>query len=793
MFWLFLTGCCRNPVDPILNAPYETTAPAGDSIVIPIEEMIVDSTLSIDELIIRAESNSQDVSIETTKTDLIISSDLDTDATITFTAIDKCDTEASLRFDVTFGAGTIEDGECGKTFTYTPQGQVNGVSVAGEFSDWEPIELEELDDGSYQVDLSIAKGAYAYKFIEHSSNANNWVCDPNADMYQCDEGTGWQPDCISGQVTCNSVLRVADCQTARLELTNLEHDGDSLRFSAIGLDGSVSTVQVELNGNAIDSDWSDNTLELTIDDLPTGRNLITLTPFNADNQTGQVLNIPIWNDDFELDNATMYFAFVDRFNNGDASNDNPYGANWETGDYLGGDWKGLINKLDYLESLGVDILWLTAPWDNADGIFEGDCNMTITGYHGYWPKSPTQLEPQFGDEDTLRELIESAHSRHMRVLVDWVGNHVHEDHPYAIDNPTWFTDYHLCRENDNWNQAPETCWFAPYLPTLRYYQTAPIERMVEDAIQFAKDYNIDGFRVDAVKHIPHAVHHNFQTRIEEEIEHKDVGGSFEFYTVGETFSGDRGLLASYVSDTMLDGQFEFGNYWAILSAFARNETPLYQAEADVQSSLEFYGGAAMSHFLGNHDVERFISHAAGEVGSLYGDGLCPADTWRGPATSPSYYEPYARLRLAWVYLLSIEGPALIYYGDEIGLPGYHDPDNRQMMTFDLNEDQAGTLDIVQSMGQIRHDYPELTQGDRIIWWGETDDDVLAIARHSNSGESLVIINRSWSSRTISNGLSWAGLSDGNWNDVLNGGSFNASNDSLTIELPPMTARVLIKD
>ena len=65
MFWLFLTGCCRNPVDPILNAPYETSAPAGDSIVIPIEEMIVDSTLSIDELIIRAESNNQDVSIET--------------------------------------------------------------------------------------------------------------------------------------------------------------------------------------------------------------------------------------------------------------------------------------------------------------------------------------------------------------------------------------------------------------------------------------------------------------------------------------------------------------------------------------------------------------------------------------------------------------------------------------------------------------------------------------------------------------------------------------------------------
>ena len=108
--WLFLTGC-RNPVEPILNAPYETTAPVGESIIIPIEEIIVDSTLPINELSIRAESNSPDVTVDTSKTEITISASQDADATITFTAVDKCETEATLRFDVTFGAGTVDEGE----------------------------------------------------------------------------------------------------------------------------------------------------------------------------------------------------------------------------------------------------------------------------------------------------------------------------------------------------------------------------------------------------------------------------------------------------------------------------------------------------------------------------------------------------------------------------------------------------------------------------------------------------------------------------------------------------------
>ena len=135
---------------------------------------------------------------------------------------------------------------------------------------------------------------------------------------------------------------------------------------------------------------------------------------------------------------------------------------------------------------------------------------SYSGYHGYWPDG-TGLEEHFGDEDALRALIEGAHARNMRVMVDWVANHVHEDHPWYTDHPDWFNDAYICEEDedgdgvDNWTQRTETCWFASYLPDIDYTQPEPLAEQVEAAIAFADDYEIDGYRVDAVKHVPHSV------------------------------------------------------------------------------------------------------------------------------------------------------------------------------------------------------------------------------------------------------------------------------------------------
>jgi glycosidase len=810
-----LSGCCGSATAPLLNDPASTETPIDTPITYALSELVVDSSLPEEELRYSVDVSDPDgltADISGGTLTLSPSDGWEGVAAVDVTVLDECDQQSTISFDLTVGDGVLgepQDDPCSTSFHHTPGGAVDAVYVAGDFNDWDPeaTPLTNNGDGSYSAWLQLDPGSYGYKFVEVSGSGQGWTCDADGPLRQCDEGYSWSAGCALDDGGCNSMVTVDTCDAPSLTLDSLDIDrqASTIDLSIDWASGSsraeLSTIAITVDGLPISTPaWdTSESLAVRISGLSEGRHTVRVAASDEDGVEAEPLYVPVWTDDRRWDRGLMYFAFVDRFDNGDTSNDEEYGTNIYYGDYLGGDWAGLTQRLDYLDSLGVTVLWLTAPWDNPEGSFGGDCGIEVTGYHGYWPASSGSagaLEEHFGDEASLRGLIDDAHGRGMRVLVDWVGNHVHDEHPLASERPEWFTEQAVCSDANNWNDIPETCWFTPYLPTVRYYDPEPLERFVRDAVDFAKEYEIDGFRVDAVKHMPHSVHFNLDALIEAEIEHSAAGGDEDFYTVGETFSGDRALIASYVNEDELDGQFDFNTYWSILSTIARSEGDVYELEQTFDDSRAAYGGATMSIFLGNHDVERFIAHAAGEVGSLYGDGLCPTGDWRGPDSAPEWDEPYQRLKLAWTWLLTHEGLPLIYYGDEIGIPGYHDPDNRQLMRFDgaLSGREAGVLAHVQSLGQARQDYPELLSGERTIWWGDPDPDVLAWARSSDDGESLVIINRSGSERTLDNALSWAGLSPGaRFTDILTGESFAASGDALTVVVPAWGSRVLIAE
>ncbi|MFT5681685.1 MAG: glycosidase [Myxococcota bacterium] len=806
-------GCCRNTIAPVLNDPADRAMDEDTTITWDLTELVVDSTLPEDELIFSVEvsdPDNVDLSLDGTTLSLTPLDGFEGVIDVTVTALDACETTGAVTFDLTIGDGIIttdSDAPCATGFTTTPQSDPAAVFLAGDFNDWDAsvTPLTDNGDGTWSVFLELEAGSYTYKFVEDDGGGGQaWNCDEDA-LRQCDEGYEWQRECTLGVESCNSLVVVADCALPTLDVTGLTIDRDAgsvaatIDFATGGSGAALASASVTLDGAPVSASWDGTSpLSLSLTDLTATRHTLRITATDADGNEADPLYIPFWLDDRDWASGMMYFAFVDRFANGDTSNDNPYGTNIETGEYLGGDWQGLIDRLDDLDDLGVTVLWLTAPWDNPAGTFDADCGATITGYHGYWPSSATNLEEHFGTEDTLATLIDEAHARNMRVLVDWVGNHVHDDHPWVAEHPEWFTTPALCTADDNWNDIPETCWFATYLPTIRYYEIEPLVESVEIAIDFAQEYGIDGFRVDAVKHIPHSVHYNMQALIRDRIEHTDAGGDEDFYTVGETFSGDRDLIMSYVWDGELDGQFDFATYWSILSALARDESALYSLEDTFDASAEAFGDATMSIFLGNHDVERFISHAAGEVGSLYGDGFCPDGSWRGPASSPDFDEPYYRLKLAWTWLLTHSGLPLVYYGDEIGLPGYHDPDNRQMMRFDgeLSSRESDVRDHLATLAAARQDHPALYDGEKVVWWRGDDGspDQLAWARSGEHGESLVMINRSWGEYTMTNGLSWAGLTPGTtYTDVLTGQTWSASGDSLTVTIPAWGSVVLVSD
>ena len=787
LFFVLLSGCCRNEIPPILDTPQIREVEADEIWSVPVSDIVLDSSWKLEELTIQVQSSNpailstiEDGWLTLTPT----TTPFNDTTTVTVTVYDQCEQSSTEIFDVQFGTGTPSNYSCIQSFVYDAPQNTTAVFIAGDFNEWNTTShpLTQIDT-LWNIDLELETET-AYKFIVEHEGQQQWTCDPKGDWFQCDFNQDFENSCELGATSCNSIA-TPQCTKDILELEAWEIVNNTIQLS-LQSEHTFESIQIEYGGVIESYNW---TPSLSIPLQNVDRHTITITGVSAEGGLSAPIHLPFWTDDFEWNRAVMYFPFVDRFSNGDFSNDLEYGTNWTTGDYLGGDWQGIIDNLDYLHTMGVNALWINSPLDNPRGTFEGSCGMSITGYHGYWPQSNSILEEHFGTPDILHTLIEEAHNRGIRVLIDWVGNHTHDQHPWFEEHPDWYTTEHLCMDDDNWNQAPETCWFAPYVPTLDYSHPSPMVRSIEDILSFAIEYNVDGLRVDAVKHMPKAVHWNLQRQIDKHIEHSS-NTPFDFYTVGETFSGDRTLLGEYLGPDLLDGQFDFAVYWKLLGVFARNEGELIDLEMESQQSLSFFDGHTMSNFLGNHDVERFMTHAAGEVSSLYGDGLCSTGDWRVDAQNPDWDEPYKRLKLAWTWLLTHPGATLIYYGDEIGLPGYHDPDNRQLMQWDWNTRQRSVQVLVQTISLARQVHPQLTSRNRTIWWESTD--TMAISMSENNQHALVILNRSSETQTLSNGLSWAGLpSVGTVQDIVNEQAMTIVEDQLTVTIQPFASQIWI--
>lgn len=160
-------------------------------------------------------------------------------------------------------------------------------------------------------------------------------------------------------------------------------------------------------------------------------NSVTIAP--AKESGGLVLLEPVsppaTQPEFSYHNANIYFVMVDRFNNGDTSNDQSYSRQkdhqQEVGTFHGGDLKGVISKLDYIKSLGTDAIWLSPIVEQVHGFVGGgeSGSFPFYSYHGYWTRDFTKIDQNFGDEDDLRTLVTEAHKRGIKILLDAVINH----------------------------------------------------------------------------------------------------------------------------------------------------------------------------------------------------------------------------------------------------------------------------------------------------------------------------------------------------------------------------------
>jgi len=299
----------------------------------------------------------------------------------------------------------------------------------------------------------------------------------------------------------------------------------------------------------------------------------------------------------------IYFIFTDRFANGDRKND----FNVKPGDpwaYHGGDLQGVIDKLDYIKDLGATTIWITPPMDNRDNAFKADFGggkmQEIWGYHGYWTKNFYAVDEHLGSMAKMKELVNKAHEKGIKVLLDIVFNHLDYDHEFAKDrkNPNgkyyqWFNHNGKIQDSE-WNDPwkVENGDLAE-LPDLNQKNEEVYRYLLDASKWWIKQTGADGFRLDTVKHVGH----DFWKRYARDI--KAFAGP-DFLLLGEVYDGRPEVNASYIKDG-LDSTFDFPFYYAIKDVFGQ-EKSMRQIGKLFEKDSVYPNPQMLSPFIDNHDV-----------------------------------------------------------------------------------------------------------------------------------------------------------------------------------------------
>ncbi len=391
----------------------------------------------------------------------------------------------------------------------------------------------------------------------------------------------------------------------------------------------------------------------------------------------------------------IYFALLDRFQDGDKSNNFHVNRSKATA-YHGGDLQGLIDKLDYLKDLGITTLWISPPLDNDDDQL---AQTGMWGYHGYWIKDFNKVDEHLGTTEKLKELVQKAHGKGMKVLLDAVANHA--GYSFAVQDPRYKGWFHTHGEIKNWDD-PWWCENGSMFGLPDFAQEKPeVSAFLTDTyLGWVDKVGFDGFRLDAVKHVPQSFWRHFN-----QTAHDRKGAGF--LSLGEVLHGDPRVVSDYQRQGKFDSLFDFPLYYTFKEVFAQGGSMRKLGERFAQDGL-YENAGMLSPFLDNHDVPRFLHFAGGDV---------------------------AKLKLALACVLTVRGMPMLYYGTEAAMTGGEEPDNRRDMTWGAHPDVRSH---VQNLLTVRKRSSALRRGRQLEMW--QDDAIYAFMRQSSDAEAIVVLN-----------------------------------------------------
>lgn len=613
------------------------------------------------------------------------------------------------------------------------------VRIFGSFNNWNrdaaPLRPEK---GFYLSTYRLPPGRYEYKLLVDGVE----ITDPdNREMVN------------NGMGSYNSILRVPDGPGPFPQDFELRNQLDSKILISLR-DGTNlyvafwNNMEIPLQCEPLES--GNCSLRIPAEAQTIKRSYIRVFSYKGTHRgkdmlvpldSGQVVRNITQLDRSDWHQARMYFLMVDRFNNGNSGNDlpTPDTAIMPQANFQGGDLTGVSQKIEehFFDSLGMNTIWLSpitqGPLDAWGYWDKGRVKSKFSAYHGYWPVSNVKVDFRFGSESEVHQLLAKAHSNNENVILDYVANHVHISHPIYQKNPDWATSLYLpdgTKNTEKWDEQRLTTWFDDHLPTLDLRRKEVVDPMVDSALIWLRDYSFDGFRHDATKHIDELYWRTMSYRIKQMTDRP-------VYQIGETY-GSPQLINSYISTGMLDAQFDFNLYDASVGAFASHEGDLDNLVEQVQQGLSTYGyHHLMGNISGNQDRARFISLSAGDLKFEEDAKLAGWDREIGKPHSHAYQ----RLALLHAFNTSVPGIPCIYYGDEYGMPGGGDPDNRRMMTFtDYDEDEKALLDHVKKLYHLRENSLPLIYGSTEV--STLNKHVIRVKRQYFQEEVWLLINNS---------------------------------------------------
>ncbi|MDC0715297.1 alpha-amylase family glycosyl hydrolase [Nannocystis bainbridge] len=675
--------------------------------------------------------------------------------------------------------------DCAATVWAQPQRAGATLEIVGSWNSWFspgiPLRTSAEDPAWQVARFELPPGEYGYLIVEDGVDR---VDDHNP------LSTFWrEQDDLEV-----SLLRIADCAQPQLVVDGVTATPEGAwTASARLLAGADGSPLVRAEGRASDGtvvpatiDAASGAITLARAGLPRGKHSLALVAVDEAGREARAGAVGWVEPAAERPaEGLLYQIMIDRFRG-------PGGATLEPpaspGGRAGGTLDGIEAELAAIEALGATGLWLSPVYVNPIEPREGRGDGKFyEGYHGYWPLDSRGVEARIGGEAALRSLIAAAHARGLRVLLDLVPNHVYEDNPryrmsqaqdlWNMSDPPCVCGLGGC----DWGRYIQTCWFTPYLPDLRLERPEALRWAYEDAVWWMETFDIDGLRIDAVPMMPRAATRRIAAEVRERLAPREAS-----FFVGEVFTGPGAwgieVIRYYLGPDGLDSVFDFPLMWALRdviahesAGFAAVEATLVEVEAKTAGS-----GGTLARMIGNHDVTRFVSEAAG--------GTAP-DPWASPEPQPAEALAYERQALALGLVLTLPGLPVLYYGDEVGLAGGQDPDNRRVMpAWDaLPEPQAALLATARRLGTLRRCSPALLRGSRRAV--TVTKDAYAFERVTPGGErALVLTSRAGEAQTIA--LDRLSLAAGEYVDAQTGETL-ALAPGVSVAMAPRSLRVLL--